>query len=115
MSRTLTLELPDDVWAALNQAAQESHTNPADLAAVWLASRAAAPPSANGQQTTYQPLGLPKVRLKSEMTDAEKQAAHERFRRHAGIFDSGDPHFADNDRIDADLAREYADNHEPAA
>jgi len=25
-----------------------------------------------------------------------------------GIWDSGDPHSADNDRIDADLAREYA-------
>jgi len=29
-----------------------------------------------------------------------------------GIFDSGDPHSADNDRIDADLAREYGSNHE---
>jgi uncharacterized protein DUF2281 len=29
-----------------------------------------------------------------------------------GIWDSGDPRSADNDRIDADLAREYADSHE---
>ena len=28
-----------------------------------------------------------------------------------GIWDSGDPHSADNDRLDADLAREY-DSHE---
>jgi hypothetical protein len=29
-----------------------------------------------------------------------------------GMFDSGDPNSADNERIDADLARAYADNHE---
>ena len=29
-----------------------------------------------------------------------------------GIWDSGDPHSADNDRIDVDLARELASPHE---
>lgn len=29
-----------------------------------------------------------------------------------GIWDSGDSHSADNDRIDADLAREYTSSHE---
>lgn len=29
-----------------------------------------------------------------------------------GIWDSGDPRSADNDRIDSDLAREYASSHE---
>ncbi|MEO8433679.1 MAG: hypothetical protein ABI596_02205 [Pyrinomonadaceae bacterium] len=29
-----------------------------------------------------------------------------------GIWDSGDPRSADNDRIDADLAREHASSHE---
>ena len=29
-----------------------------------------------------------------------------------GIWDSGDPRSADNDRIDADLAREYASSNE---
>jgi hypothetical protein len=29
-----------------------------------------------------------------------------------GIWDSGDPRSADNDRIDADLAREYTSSHE---
>ncbi len=32
-----------------------------------------------------------------------------------GIWDSGDPRSADNDRIDADLAREYAGSHEADA
>ncbi|MDQ3744165.1 MAG: DUF2281 domain-containing protein [Acidobacteriota bacterium] len=30
-----------------------------------------------------------------------------------GSWDSGDENSADNERIDADLAREYADPHEP--
>jgi hypothetical protein len=29
-----------------------------------------------------------------------------------GIWDSGDPRSSDNDRIDADLAHEYANSHE---
>ena len=29
------------------------------------------------------------------------------IRRHFGTWDSGDPHSADNERIDEDLAREY--------
>ena len=29
-----------------------------------------------------------------------------------GIWDSGDHHSADNDRIDSDVAREYASSHE---
>lgn len=33
--------------------------------------------------------------------------------KYLGIFDSGDPRSADNEKIDADLAREYADDHEP--
>jgi hypothetical protein len=32
--------------------------------------------------------------------------------RFFGMFNSGDPDSADNERIDADLARAYADNHE---
>lgn len=35
------------------------------------------------------------------------------LRQFFGSWDSGDPHSADNERIDADLAREYADTHEP--
>ncbi len=32
--------------------------------------------------------------------------------RFFGMFDSGDPDSADNERINADLARAYADDHE---
>ncbi len=37
----------------------------------------------------------------------EKCLAEERFARWIGAWDSGDPNSADNERIDADLAREY--------
>ncbi|HQU92528.1 MAG TPA: hypothetical protein PLK77_09540 [Pyrinomonadaceae bacterium] len=32
--------------------------------------------------------------------------------RHFGTIDSGDPDSGNNEKIDADLAREYADTHE---
>jgi hypothetical protein len=35
-----------------------------------------------------------------------------RFRSMFGTWSSGDPHSCDNDRIDADLAREYENTHE---
>ena len=34
-------------------------------------------------------------------------------RKYFGIFDSGDPRSADNDKIDADLEREYVNDHAP--
>ena len=35
------------------------------------------------------------------------------LRKHFGLIDSGDPRSADNDKIDADLARSYMDDHAP--
>jgi hypothetical protein len=46
------------------------------------------------------------------LSEEERRAARERLRRRAGAVSSGDPHSADNDRIDADLAREYGSTHE---
>jgi hypothetical protein len=37
------------------------------------------------------------------------------WRRHAGALHGGDPGSSDNERIDADLAREYGSDHEPPA
>lgn len=41
------------------------------------------------------------------LTEEERQASWKRLEAFFGSFDSGDPHSADNERIDADLAREY--------
>ncbi|MFN0279481.1 MAG: hypothetical protein ACKVRN_12930 [Pyrinomonadaceae bacterium] len=35
------------------------------------------------------------------------------IRKYFGMVNSGDPNSADNDKIDADLASAYADNHVP--
>lgn len=53
-------------------------------------------------------------RPKSEQPDAaQRQAARERLRRHAGAVSLGRATGADNDSIDADLAREYGSRLEP--
>ncbi len=49
---------------------------------------------------------------KHEPTEAEKQAAEERFARHFGAVKSGDSRSADNEKIDADLIRVYEDTHD---
>ena len=45
------------------------------------------------------------------LTDAEQQAARERFERHFGEVDLGYATGVDNEQIDADLARAYAATH----
>ncbi len=45
-------------------------------------------------------------------SEAETQIAEERFARHFGTINSGDPRSADNDKIDADLIRAYEDTHD---
>ena len=44
---------------------------------------------------------------------AEVSTASGSFEQLFGSWDSGDKNSADNERIDADLAREYANPHEP--
>jgi hypothetical protein len=92
MSRTLTVELSDTAYAALSDEAQVAGTSPSGLAAAALE-----------QQFGYP--GDPR-------DEAERQAARERFDRHFGAVDLGHATGADNDLIDADLARAYADTHE---
>jgi len=78
MSKTLTLELPDEVYEATREAAQASGQSPEAAIAAWLSERM--------EKNFSMPRGI------------------EEF---FGAWDSGDVHSADNDRIDADLAREY--------
>ncbi|MGH9835864.1 MAG: hypothetical protein ACREBD_07585 [Blastocatellia bacterium] len=73
----------------------------------------------NGNVTLLEPIRLSrKIRaivtlLESDnvtrkpLSEEEKRLAEERFARWIGARDSGDPNSADNERIDADLAREY--------
>lgn len=49
---------------------------------------------------------------KRELSEAEKQAAEERFASWIGSVKSGNSRSADNEQIDEDLAREYGATHD---
>jgi hypothetical protein len=95
MSQTLTLELSDHVYETIRRQAEAAATSPAQLAVAALEQKF------NGTPKKADP-----------RTDAEKQAANERFRSLFGSVDLGHPIGIDNEQIDADLAREYGDSHE---
>jgi hypothetical protein len=91
MSRTL--ELPDPVYDALVEAAKASGETPVG----WIAARLPRAAPGNGRSS------LP-------MPDAEEIAqANARLREH--MVDLGHAVGCDNEQIDADLAREYGDDH----
>jgi hypothetical protein len=96
MTRALTVELSESAYAALERGAQAAAQSPAELAAAALEQRFGSPDGPRERGTT----------------EAEKQAARLRFERHFGAVDLGHPTGTDNEAIDADLARAYADDHE---
>jgi predicted transcriptional regulator len=98
MSRALTVHLSDAVYTALEMRARAAAQSPAEVAAVAL----------------EQEFGVPGAKRCNDdlRTEAEKQAARERFERHFGAVNLGHATGADNESIDADLARAYGDNHE---
>ena len=92
MSQSLTVELSDEVYAALRRRAQATGTSLAHVAAASL-------------ERQFKGTGTLR-------TDAEKQDARERFERHFGEVNLGHSTGADNESIDSDLAREYSSTHE---
>jgi hypothetical protein len=86
MTHQLTLELGDEVYQPLARAAQQAGQSLAEWATAQLRSCAAA--------------------------SATQAADLARLLAHAGAVDLGRPTGADNERIDADLAREYGSAHE---
>jgi hypothetical protein len=98
MSQTLILELSDAVYTLIQRQAEAAGTSPAH----WLA------------DTLEQQYGRGHTGQSAlaRRTAAGRQAARERFERHFGEVDLNDATGADNEQIDADLAREYADTHE---
>ncbi|PZO39660.1 MAG: hypothetical protein DCF19_13860 [Pseudanabaena frigida] len=89
MSQVLTLELSDTDYAEIRQRAE--------LAGVTITEWAISSLKEHKQIT--------KSKLQNE---AERQAARQRFRRHAGSINLGYATGADNESIDADLAKAYA-------
>ena len=92
MSKTLTFEIPVEIYEILEERAAKEGRAVEELALSWLASV------------------TPKPRPK--LSAEELEAARERLRRHAGAANLGHPTGADNEKIDHDLAREYGSSHE---
>ena len=93
MTQTLTLELNDQFFAALHQQAQSIGIPPENLVVKLL------------EQNFAQMFRL-------LPTDVEKERRISKFERHFGEIDLGTAINLGNESIDADLAREYASNHE---
>lgn len=98
MSQTLSLQLSDSIFAALEQQARAAGQSPAEFAVVALEKQL------NGSNGPRQ--------VGKSSDEAEREARRGSLRRHFGAVNVPDPTGADNEAIDADLAREYADNHE---
>ena len=98
MSQTLTLELSDVVYTAIQRQAESAGTSPAH----WLVTTLE-------QQYGPRYAGQSARQLR---TAAEQHAARVRFEQHFGEVNVPDATGADNEQIDADLAREYSDTHE---
>lgn len=100
MSQKLTIELSNDLYAAIERQALEDNTSPTQIVLMSL--------------EQYFQQGQSILQHMQEHSEAELAAARARFERHFGVVDLGYPTGVDNEHIDADLAREYADTHEEA-
>ncbi|MBD2578526.1 hypothetical protein [Oscillatoria sp. FACHB-1406] len=93
MSQSLTLELSEQVFVAIQRQAQAIGLSPAQLATTLLE-----------RQFTQA--------FKLLLNDSEQNAARARFERHFGALALGNSTDLDNESIDADLVREYGSTHE---
>jgi hypothetical protein len=89
--KTLTFEVSDALYEAFQQMAAKYGRTLEEVALEWMAK--------------YAPKPCP------QLTEEESQAAWERLLRHAGAARLGYPTGVDNERIDADLVREYGSTH----
>lgn len=91
VNRTIQLDIPESLYEAVVQAARDKGTSAED----WILTNVTA--------------RLPSTRELSPKPAVETDGAARRFRSSFGTIDSGNPHSADNDAIDADLALAYDD------
>jgi len=98
MSQTLILELSDEVYTTIQRQAESAGTSPAHWLATTLEQQ-------YGPRHAWQDTRQPR-------TTAEQHTARVRFEQHFGAVDRPDAIGADNEQIDADVAREYGDTHE---
>ncbi len=89
MSQSLTLELNEQAFAAIQRQAQMIGISPAQLAATLLEQQ------------------FPQA-FKLLLNNAVQNAAGSRFERHFGALELDSSTNLDNESVDADLAKEYA-------
>lgn len=90
MSQVFSLELSDEVYAALQQQAKIAGVSLAELVAISI-------------EQQYGSL-----KCEKSQTDTDKEAVRQRFRSHAGSINLGYATGADNESIDADLVTVYS-------
>ena len=93
MSQILTLEISEQVFAAIQKQAAKAGVAPEHLAALLIE-----------QQFT------PTSELPAD--EANRETARTRFERHFGTLNFDNTTSFDNESIDADLAKEYANTYE---
>lgn len=91
MSRTIQLDIPDPVYEAVARAARADGTT----AEEWILTNATA--------------RLPSAAQRPSDVPVTGERAANRFRSSFGTIDSGNPQSADNEAIDADLARAFGE------
>jgi hypothetical protein len=106
MSQRLTVELSDETFGIIEREAKEANLSPAEVASVSL-------DRYFGEQRGKRGRGR-KAQGQTKKNEAELKAARERFERHFGSVDLGYATGIDNEDIDADLEREFANSHEKA-
>jgi hypothetical protein len=94
MTRTIQLDIPEPLYKPVVKAASANGTT----AEEWILKTATA--------------RLPAPVEPSEGTEGETRRASDPFRDAFGTIHSGNPHSADNEAIDADLARVYGGLHD---
>lgn len=112
VSRTVTLELPDAIIAWLESSAHEKGLSAADWIILTLAEQYRVEHggvSPQGPEVMAVPLPPAEQTDKGPADGQDAEAARSRFRRHFGRINSSDPHSADNERIDEDLAHFLAE------
>ena len=98
MSQTLILELSEEVYTIIQRQAAVAGASPAHWLAMTLEQQYGRAHAGQSTLTHY--------------PQADQQAARARFEQHFGEVDLTDATGVDNEQIDAELAREYADIHE---
>ncbi len=90
MSKTLTLEIPDEVFSSFQKQAESK--------------------GETAEKFVLEIVLKNSLKTNGSLSEQEKEQALGELMRFAGSVNSGNPRSGDNEQIDADLAEEYGKN-----